>query len=65
VCLRKSFKTLKIYNILSDREATLVNEIKAWSCEVTFNARRLTSGVYFSRMTAGSFIAVKKTVLMK
>jgi len=44
----------------------LVNENKqAGSYIVDFNASRLSSGVYFYKITSGGFTSVKKMVLMK
>jgi hypothetical protein len=57
---------IKVYDIMGRDVATLVNEMKnAGNYEVTFNASLLASGVYFYRMSAGSFVSVKKLVLMK
>ncbi len=62
--------SLKVYNVLGDEVATLVNERQdAGSHDVTFNAgngtRSLSSGVYFYRLDAGTFVSTKKLVLMK
>jgi predicted acyltransferase (DUF342 family) len=62
--------SLKVYNILGDEVATLVNgRQEAGSYAVSFNAGTgisgLSSGVYFYRMQAGSFVSTKKLVLMK
>ncbi len=58
--------TLKAYNILGQEVATLVNEeMKAGSYTVNFNASNLSSGVYFYRLTAGSFVMNKKFTLLK
>ena len=57
---------LIVYDILGRKVATLVNEAKApGNYEVNFNASNLASGVYFYRLQAGSFIQVKKMILMK
>ncbi|PJA99984.1 MAG: hypothetical protein CO127_09500 [Ignavibacteria bacterium CG_4_9_14_3_um_filter_36_18] len=57
---------LKIYDLLGNEVATLVNENKAPGVyEIEFNGSKLTSGVYFYRLQAGKFNAVKKLVLMK
>jgi len=61
-----SFVTLKVYDVLGSEVATLVNEERsAGSYEVELNTRGLTSGVYFYRLQAGSFVETKKMVLMK
>jgi hypothetical protein len=58
--------TLKVYNILGQEVATLVNEVQpAGTYTVRFNASSLSSGVYFFRILSGSFSAVKKMVLVK
>ncbi len=57
---------LKIYDVLGNEVATLVNEEKsAGSYEVKFNASQLSSGVYFYKLQAGSFVQTKKMVLLK
>ena len=67
---------LKVYDVLGNEVATLVNEEKpAGSYEVEFsakggsasggNAYSLSSGVYFYKLTAGSFTQTKKLILMK
>jgi photosystem II stability/assembly factor-like uncharacterized protein len=63
---RERFITLKIYDILGNEIATLVNEQKSpGSYEVEFNSTGLSSGVYFYRITAGKFSETKKMILMK
>jgi hypothetical protein len=65
------FVTLKVFDVLGNEVATLVNEEKpAGSYEVEFNShsgsvRNLTSGVYFYILQAGSFTQTKKLILMK
>lgn len=58
--------TLTLFNLLGEEVATLVNEEKvAGYYTVEFNAASLPSGVYFYRISAGSFVETKKMVLMK
>jgi len=58
--------TLKVYNVLGQEVATLVNEIQAPATyTVRFNASSLSSGIYFFRVQSGSFTAVKKMMLVK
>lgn len=58
--------TLKIYDILGNEVAILVNEEKpAGTYEVTLNAANLPSEVYFYKIQAGDYTAVKKMVLLK
>lgn len=58
--------TIKVYDQLGKEVVTLVNEEKpAGSYEVEFNASSLASGVYYYKITAGSFVDTKKMILMK
>jgi len=60
------FVSLKVYDVLGNEVATLVNEEKpAGSYEVDFSARGLSSGIYFYSLQAGSFIQTKKLILIK
>ena len=60
------FVSLKVYDVLGREVATLVNEReKAGSYSVTFDAGNLPSGVYFYRITAGSFVETKKLVVLR
>jgi hypothetical protein len=57
---------LKIYDLLGNEVAELVNENKQpGSYEVKFNATNLTSGVYFYQIRAKSFLETKKMMLLK
>jgi hypothetical protein len=58
--------TLKIFNILGQEVATLVNEsLEAGSYTASFNASALSSGVYLYKIESGSFTSVKKMMLLK
>jgi hypothetical protein len=67
--------TLKVYDMLGNEIAVLVNEQKpAGTYEVEFNShsgesakggRNLTSGVYFYQLKSGSFVESKKMILLK
>jgi len=58
--------TLRIYNVLGQIVATLVNsQQKAGDYQVTFNASKLASGIYFYNITAGDFNSTKKMMLLK
>lgn len=60
------YVTLKIYDLLGQEIATLVNEQKsAGKYEVKFDAGNLASGVYIYRIQAGEFNASKKLMLLK
>ncbi|NNG26515.1 MAG: T9SS type A sorting domain-containing protein [Ignavibacteriaceae bacterium] len=61
-----NFVTLKVYDVLGNEIATLVNEeISIGIYEITFDASNLPSGIYFYRLQAGDFIQTKKMILMK
>jgi len=63
---KSSFVTLKIYDVLGREVANLVNnEKQAGQYNVTFNASKFSSGIYFYRLQAGDFISTKKMILMK
>ena len=58
--------TLIVYDLLGREVATLVDENKpAGVHDVQFDAQGLTSGIYLYRMQAGSFVDVKKLVVLK
>jgi hypothetical protein len=58
--------SLKVYDILGNEIAILVNEEKLSGIyEVQFNASNLSSGIYFYQLQAGDFISTKKLVLLK
>lgn len=60
--------TLKIYDILGNEIATLVNEEKEPGIyRVEFNTQdyQLASGIYLYRLQAGSYVETKKMMLMK
>ncbi|MBT8387259.1 MAG: T9SS type A sorting domain-containing protein, partial [Ignavibacteria bacterium] len=61
-----SFVIIKVFDVLGNEITTLVNEEKPLgNYEVEFDATRLTSGVYFYQLKAGSFVETKKMILMK
>ncbi|KAA0242219.1 MAG: T9SS type A sorting domain-containing protein [Ignavibacteriota bacterium] len=58
--------TLKIYDILGNEVATLVNEEKqAGVYEVEFDASSLASGMYLYKLQAGGFVQTKKMILLR
>jgi photosystem II stability/assembly factor-like uncharacterized protein len=66
--------TIKVYDVLGNEVATLVNEYKpAGSYEVMFSTiggpassiKHPASGIYFYRLQAGSFVETKKMILLK
>ena len=61
-----SFVTLKVYDVIGNEVATLVNEYKpAGTYEVQFNGIDFPSGVYFYKLHSGNYTAVKKMILTK
>jgi hypothetical protein len=67
----RQFVSLKVYDVLGNEVATLVNEEKpAGEYVVEFNSHsgevwNLPSGIYFYQLKAGTFIKTKKMVLLK
>jgi hypothetical protein len=65
----RQFVQLKVYDLLGNEVATLVNEEKEPGIyKVDFNAGQtisLSSGVYFYRLVAGEFVQTKKMILTK
>jgi hypothetical protein len=62
----KSHVTLRIYNLIGQEVATLVDEIQdAGFKQVEWNASQLPSGLYVYRLTAGDFTDAKKLLLVK
>jgi hypothetical protein len=60
------FVSLKVFDLLGREVATLVNEEKpVGSYELTWNAANLPGGVYFYQLKAGSFIEIKKMILLR
>ncbi len=58
--------TLKAYNILGEQVAELVKEYQSsGSYEILFDAKDLTGGIYFYRLTCAGFSATKKIILVK
>ncbi len=63
---QQSKVTLRVYNVLGQLVATLVNDIKAKGrYTVTFNGSDLASGVYIYRLTDGTFTQTKQFMLVK
>jgi photosystem II stability/assembly factor-like uncharacterized protein len=60
------FVSIKVYDVLGNEIATLVNEEKlAGEYEVEFNATNLPSGIYFYQLKAGDYTETRKMVLLK
>ncbi len=57
---------LKVYDVLGREVATLVDGREdAGVHQVKFDASRLTSGIYFYQLQAGTFVASRKLVLLR
>lgn len=62
----RQYVTLKVYDVLGNELATLVNENKAAGIyKVNFNASHLPSGMYIYKIQSGNFSDVKKMLLLK
>lgn len=63
---KNGFVSLKVYDVLGNEVATLVNEnLNPNTYEVSWDANRLASGVYFYKLVSGNFTDVKKMILLK
>ena len=60
------YVSIKVYNLLGKEVKTLVSRtLAAGKYEVEFDGSSLASGIYFYKMQSGSFVSVKKLMLMK
>jgi len=60
------FTILKVYDVLGHEVATLVNEeMQPGNYEVAWDARGMSSGVYFYRLRASNFADTKKLLLLR
>jgi serine protease len=58
--------SLKVFDVLGREVSTLVSQSQpAGTYTVSFNASKLSSGVYFYRLVAGDFVQTKKMLLVK
>ncbi len=63
---KSGLTTLKVYNILGEEVATLVNEnLASGSYSATFDASRLASGTYLYILTSGNQRLMNKMMLLK
>lgn len=61
-----AFVNLKVYDLLGNEVAILVNEEKyAGKYSTKFDAQRLSSGVYFYKLTIGGNTQVRKMILLR
>ena len=62
----RSFVTIKVYDILGNEIAILVNEEKlAGSYEIEFDGSNLSSGIYFYQLKTENYFETRKMMLMK
>ena len=65
----KEFVQLRVFNVLGSEIATLVNEVQeAGNYTIEFNASKIninTSGIYFYRLEAGTYVDSRKMTLVK
>ena len=60
------FTSLYVFNQLGEKISTLIEkELESGNYEVNFDASNLPSGVYFYRISSGSFIDAKKMLFIK
>ena len=58
--------TLRIYDVLGNEVATLVNKEKsAGEYEIEFDASGINSGIYFYNLTVGNFTQTRKMIYLK
>ncbi len=61
-----NYVSLKVYNILGQEVATLVNGEKSpGTYEVEFDGSKLSSGIYYYRLESGGNVQMKKMVMIK
>jgi Secretion system C-terminal sorting domain len=62
----RQYVSLKIYDVLGNEVATLVNEEKtAGNYSIKFDASKLASGIYFYKLSSGSFVQTCKMIFLK
>ncbi|MGB6649525.1 MAG: N-acetylmuramoyl-L-alanine amidase [Bacteroidota bacterium] len=62
----RSHVTLKVFGVLGDEIATLVDDVQeAGRSSVHFDATGLATGVYFYRLTAGTYVETRKMMIVK
>ncbi|MCE7857533.1 MAG: T9SS C-terminal target domain-containing protein, partial [Ignavibacteria bacterium CHB3] len=61
-----SWQTLKVYDVLGKEVASLVDEFKpAGNYEIEFDARNISSGIYFYELKTNTFCDQKKMIVIK
>jgi len=60
------FVSLKVYDVLGNEVATLVNEKKnPGSYKVSFDGSSFSSGIYYYKLSVDNFSDTKKMILLK
>jgi len=63
---KAGFVTLTVFNLMGQEVATLVNSpMPSGNFTVNFNAAHLSSGIYFYRLQADDFSAIKKMIVVE
>jgi hypothetical protein len=63
---KNDYVTLKVYDVLGKEIATLIEgQLQSGLYKVKFDASRLTSGIYYYRLTGSTFNQTRKMVLIK
>ena len=63
---KRSFVQIKLFGVLGNEIETIINKIQnAGNYELTYDASKLLSGIYFYRMESENFIETKKFILIK
>ena len=63
---KESLVTIKVYDVLGSEVETLVNEQKnPGNYNITFNAGKLASGVYFYQLRSSNYTSIKKMIFLK
>jgi len=63
---KESNVSLTIYNIMGEVVSTLIDQkMSAGKHKINFDASQLSSGIYFYQLNTGSFIDVKKMMLLR
>jgi len=62
----EGYVTLKVYDVLGNEVASLVDEQKhSGTFDVHYNASTLSSGIYYYQLVTSEFTSTKKLILMK
>ena len=63
---QKSNVTLKVFDVLGNEVRTLNDEVmESGYHQVEFDAKDLTSGIYFYKLQTGTLVEIKKMILLK